>query len=253
MDRNSSLELATSYKPPHTDLHELLQFDYSVIRTQACSARGESTRYFDDFEDLKQKVNAKTMLQYRILNIHFWTVRFASEVVKDIQVTYQNIDNWTIITTSKKYGWHSLFLNQAVFQFNHNELILDAQLRTGDSVDQLKFMTSKSRTITVGGEGGDLDSFEIGEGNVIIGTHGSICDNLQSIGFYVAPLREVKYWQKRAYILMKAELTRSKEIQEDMQKVIENNHNNKTFLAEIAFAMLVLKGDQVFARVMRFI
>ena len=228
------------------------QFNNLITKTSKVSGLRCGNRSFDDMEELKGF--AQTLLQCRIIGIRFWYGSYSpTMVINGIQVTYKNLDNWKVFKTTERYSYQLLQHGYHDIKFGPNELIQDVKARTGQAVDQLNFFTNKKRIISKGGKGGDINPFTVDEGRVIIGTYGATGACLQHIGFYTAPLREVRYWQKRSYILMKASVRKNKAIQDQIKKKVKDGLVARDVLAEATFVLLVSKGDQIFAQVMRFL
>jgi len=169
-----------------------------------------------------------------------------THVVNGIQLTYKNLDNGKSFETTQRFGDHQLIGYQD-FYLSENEHIIKAEFRTGDTIDQLKFYTNKQRVISKGGNTGHPWPCSF-EGKAVVGTFGGFGGHLHNIGFYVAPMEEIRFSKRKPYLLIRAWLQKHKE-----SKDIIKDKKKRAYWSEIAFLLLVLEGKQLFVQVMRFV
>lgn len=221
-----------------------------LSKTPLITTNKRASNMFDDLEEFEQ-IN-ENILDWQIKEFRFWYGNYATRVINGVQVTYRNLKTWEEFKTTKKYGYHALNHHPQDVYLDQNEIIHKVEAQVGDVVDQLKFHTNKKLTILQGGAGGSLSPFSIEEGLGIVGLYGGTGDCLQRLGFYVAPISELKYGQKRPYLLLKANILRKGDIQNTLLQLMDRE-DKKNVSAETAFVLLATQGTQIFAQVMKFV
>jgi len=118
------------------------------------------------------------------------------------------------VTTEERYGPNDV-AGSIEEELDDEEYLDGLTMRSGVLIDNLEFSTTSGRVIRVGGEGGGqaVVKFENSkEENIVIGTFGGFGGHLHNFGLIYANLRDIEYYKRRPYILMREAIRRKKTV-----------------------------------------
>ena len=93
------------------------------------------------------------------------------------------------------------------------------------------------------------------EDRVIVGIYGDFKGELGGLGFYSATRKDLAYWKRRTYILMKAMYKKEEKVRDEVEKVLEKVKlgESEVDMGVVAFGMLLKESQMVFRIVMTYL